>query len=128
MKFSPEFAFSLLILSMLVFSLSACGGQFTPAPVKTPTIPAALETPTSTSSSKTVTFTGMFNTITNGGPHYSLTTDKGQHVDLVLDVELMKPLGGPLEVDRKLVTVTGEIVNESPLTIRVISIKFAGNN
>jgi len=69
----------------------------------------------------------MFNTITNGGPHYSITTDQGQHFDLVIDVELMKPLGGPLEVDRNLVTVTGEIVNESPLTIQVLSIQLAGN-
>ena len=76
----------------------------------------------------TVIITGWFTTVWNGGPHYSITDDQGQTTLLLLDDEIAKPLGGPLELDRKRVTIVGEITRDSPRTIRVLSVKFENPN
>ena len=39
---------------------------------------------------------------------YGLTDDQGQYHELLIDIDLMKPLGGPVALNRKLVTVVGE--------------------
>jgi hypothetical protein len=75
---------------------------------------------------KQVTITGWFTTIWNGKPHYSITDDQGQVTQLLLDDETAKPLGGPLELDRKRITMVGEIISDSPRIVRVLSVQFAG--
>jgi hypothetical protein len=75
---------------------------------------------------KQVTITGWFTTIWNGKPHYSITDDQGQVTQLLLDDETAKPLGGPLELDRKRITIVGEIISDSPRIVRVLSVQFAG--
>jgi hypothetical protein len=74
---------------------------------------------------KQVTITGWFTTIWNEEPHYSISDEQGQTTQLLLDDEAAKPLGGPLELDRKRVTIVGEIKSISPKIVRVLSIKFA---
>ena len=39
---------------------------------------------------------------------YTLTEDSGERHELLIDVELMRPLGGPIALNRKRVTVEGE--------------------
>ena len=85
--------------------------------------PAIIMAPTSL---KQVTITGWFTTIWNGKPHYSITDDQGQVTQLLLDDETAKPLGGPLELDRKRITIVGEIISDSPRIVRVLSVQFAG--
>ena len=82
----------------------------------------------STQSPNIVTITGWFTTVWNGEPHYSITDDQGQTTRILLDVELAKPFGGPLELDRKRVTVTGEFVNDPQGALRILSINIEGGN
>ena len=39
---------------------------------------------------------------------YELTEDSGERHELLIDIELMQPLGGPMALNRKWVTVMGE--------------------
>ena len=78
-----------------------------------------------TQPSKQVTITGWFTTIWNDEPRYSITDDQGQTTQLLLYDETAKPLGGPLELDRKRVTIVGEIISDSPRIVRVLSVQFA---
>ena len=39
---------------------------------------------------------------------YALTEDSGERYELLIDIELMQPLGGPVTLNRKRVTVGGE--------------------
>lgn len=63
------------------------------------------------------TLTGWFNmTIADYPPEsdrdseitYGLTDDQGRYHELLIDIELMQPLGGPGALNRKRVTVEGE--------------------
>ena len=59
---------------------------------------------------------------------YRLTDDNGRHAELLLDVAQMKPLGGPVAVNRKRVTVVGqyaEPVPDATAPFRVRSIALA---
>jgi len=110
-----------VLISCLFFLLSSCIAQ--PQNIES----AATITPPAQSSSL-VTITGWFTTVWNGEPHYSITDDQGQTTRILLDVELAKPFGGPLELDRKRVTVTGEFVNEPQGALRILSINIEGGN
>ena len=81
-----------------------------------------------TQPSMQITITGWFTTIWDGEPLYSITDDQGQTTQLLLDDETAKPLGGPLELDRKRVTIVGEIISDSPRTVRVLSVQFANTD
>jgi hypothetical protein len=72
-----------------------------------------------------VVITGWFTTVWNGEAHYSITDAQGQTTSLLLEDEVAKPLGGPLELDRKRVTIMGEVVSGSPRIVRVLSVQFA---
>ena len=91
-------------------------------PAETAPVPAA--TPTSV---EQVSITGWFTTVWNGEPHYSITDGQGVITELLLDPEVAKPLGGPLELDRKRVTIVGEVTSHAPKTVRVVSVQFAGD-
>ena len=61
---------------------------------------------------------------------YSLTEDSGERHELLIDIDLMRPLGGPVALNRKRVTVEGEWEQgESAATeqFRVISIELAAS-
>ncbi|MDD2923468.1 MAG: hypothetical protein PHQ36_14375, partial [Anaerolineales bacterium] len=99
-----------------IFLLIGCAAQQTTESAT----PAALPTQIP----NTATITGWFTTVWNGEPHYSITDDQGQVTKLLLDEELAKPLGGPLALDRKRVTISGEFVSDPQGALRVLSIRF----
>ena len=45
---------------------------------------------------------------------YFLTEDSGERHELLITIELMRPLGGPVALNRKRVTVTGEWEQDGP--------------
>ena len=47
---------------------------------------------------------------------YTLTEDSGERYELLIDIELMQPLGGPMALNRKRVTVMGEWEEVGPDT------------
>ena len=55
---------------------------------------------------------------------YTLTEDSGTRHELLIDSELMQPLGGPVTLNRERVTVEGEWEHD-PLQFRVRSIELA---
>ena len=55
---------------------------------------------------------------------YILTEDSGERHELLLDTALLKPLGGPVALNRKRVTVVG-VWEHDPLQFRVHSIELA---
>jgi hypothetical protein len=116
----------LLFLLCLAFALLGCTAQPTAENPATKT-PPTIALPTQ--ASKTVTITGMFTTIWSqagdGGALYTITDDQGQDTKLLMEDETAKPLGGPLALDRKRVTIVGEIISDSPRTVRVQSVQFA---
>jgi hypothetical protein len=114
---NPYLKYFLLLNILLGFMLTKCA----PLPKTSPAIPSKA---TSQPAGTQVTITGWFATIWNDEPHYSITDDKGQTTQLLLEDEIAKPLGGPLELDRKRVTIIGEITSEFPETIRVLSVQF----
>lgn len=50
---------------------------------------------------------GWFTTIWGNQPRYFVTDDRERQVELLLDEEITNPLGGPLTLDRQIVTVIG---------------------
>ena len=59
---------------------------------------------------------------------YALTDDQGQYHELLIDIELMQPLGGPMALNRKRVTVMGEweeVGSDATEKFRVYSIELA---
>ena len=61
---------------------------------------------------------------------YVLTEDSGERHELLIDIELMQPLGGPVSLNRKRVTVGGEWEDGGPDTtekFRVYSIELAAS-
>jgi hypothetical protein len=71
-----------------------------------------------------VSLAGWFHIIWNGGPRYVLIDAQGRWTELVLDESRMKPLGGPLALNRKRVTIVGERVSAPPGALRVVSIEL----
>jgi hypothetical protein len=71
-----------------------------------------------------VTITGWFTTIWNGEPHYTITDDQGNAAQVILDEDVARPLGGPLKLDRQRISIVGEIISDSPMIIRAVSIKM----
>ena len=57
---------------------------------------------------------------------YTLTEDSGARHELLIDIELMQPLGGPVTLNRKRVTVEGEWELD-PVRFRVRSIELTAS-
>jgi hypothetical protein len=72
----------------------------------------------------TVTVTGWFTTVWNGEPHYTLTDNQGKIYELTINEEEVIKLGGPLELDRKQVTVKGEYLSKQANSILVTSLQI----
>ena len=64
--------------------------------------------------------TGLTSEIT-----YFLTEDSGERHELLIDADLMRPLGGPVALNRKRVTVVGEWEARATTKFRVNSIRLA---
>ena len=83
------------------------------------------------------TLTGWFTFIVADSPSesgltseitYILTEDSGERHELLIDIDLMRPLGGPMVLNRKRVTVVGEwesVGPDAPARLRVSSIGLA---
>ena len=90
----------------------------------------AIQTPPVMAQSQTLT--GWFSFIVADYPSesglaaeitYTLTEDSGERHELLIDIELMQPLGGPVTLNRKRVTVEGEWEHD-PVRFRVRSIEL----
>ena len=124
-----------LTVFCLICMLFACSPQreietTTVNDIQTPTIAMATKTgapspvfPTQTTN--LVTITGVFAIIRNGETRYWITDDEEQITTLIIDNAIFIPFGGSFAVDRKRVTIVGEVVSESPRTVRVLSIQIA---
>ena len=123
--------FLCLLCYCLAFPLSGCTARQTsestatvrPTIENTVTVASPVQLPIT--DTNTVTITGWFTTVWNGGAHYSITDAQGQTTTLLMEDAIAKPLGGPLALDRKRVTIVGEIVSDLPRTVRVLSVQFA---
>ena len=90
-----------------------------------PPPPATSEPSMSMSGAQQVQVTGWFTTIWGRETIYSVTDDQGKQTRLHFDPELTRPLGGPPALDRKRVTVAGEVVSDDPAVLRVLAIDLA---
>jgi hypothetical protein len=81
------------------------------------------EADTPTPSSETITLQGWLSIVWNDEPHFFLTQDDGQTVEVLLDEQLTQPLGGPLELDRSRVVVLAVVYPEFPDVFQALSIE-----
>ena len=61
---------------------------------------------------------------------YALTEESGERHELLIDIELMRPLGGPVALNRKRVTVVGEreqMIPDATEKFRVSAIELAAS-
>lgn len=72
---------------------------------------------------RSVSLSGWCHTVWNAEPQYLLMDDQGRSVRLLMNVDLLRSVGGPLWLNRKRVTVVGERLPGSLQTIRVMSIQ-----
>ena len=88
---------------------------------------AALSTPTqpypAPNSESTVTLRGWLSIVWNDEPHFFITTENGETVELLLDELLTRPLGGPLALDRSRVVVLAVVTQASPAIFEALSIE-----
>jgi hypothetical protein len=75
-----------------------------------------------TPSPGTLTLQGWLSIVWNDEPHYFLTLDDGQTVEVHIDEQLMAPLGGPLALDRTRVTVLAVVAPGSPDVFEALSV------
>lgn len=66
---------------------------------------------------------GWFNIVWNDRPHYFLADGRGSMTELLLDEDLVRPLGGARALDRKRVVVRVREDAASPHLLRVLSIR-----
>lgn len=71
-----------------------------------------------------LTLSGWFHIIRNGVPRYMLVDDAGKWVQLLIDDQVLRDVGGPLGLNRKRVRVTGHRSEKTPEAIRVIAINL----
>ena len=67
---------------------------------------------------------GWIRFVWNDHPHFFLTDDGGQTVEILLDEQLTTPLGGPLALDRARVIVLAVVSSESPDALEALSIEL----
>ena len=100
-----------------------------PTPSATPA-PAALPTATSTAtvvSEMGTVITGWFSIIWNGEARFFIDDDSGTTYEVELDEDVARPRGGPLELNRKRLTITGVFVSEEPKVFKAEGIELAAD-
>ena len=83
-----------------------------------------MEADSPTPSSQTLTLKGWLSIVWNDEPHFFLTQDDGQTVEVLLDEQLTQPLGGPLALDRSRVVVLAVVDPEFPDVFQALSIEI----
>ena len=82
------------------------------------------EADAATPSPETRTLQGWLSIVWNDEPHFFLTLDDGQTVEVLLDDQLIQPLGGPLALDRTRVIVLAVVAPDSPDVFEALSIEL----
>ena len=75
-------------------------------------------------SSGTLTLQGWLSIVWNDEPHFFLTQDDGQTVEVLLDERLTQSFGGPLALDRSRVVVLAMVNPEFPNVFQALSIEI----
>jgi hypothetical protein len=70
-----------------------------------------------------VTLRGWLSIVWNDQPHFFITKDNGETVEVLLDDLLTRPLGGPMALDRTRVVVLAVVTQESPQLFQALSIE-----
>jgi hypothetical protein len=70
-----------------------------------------------------VTLRGWLSIVWNDQPHFFITDDSGQTVEVLLNEHLTAPFGGPLALDRTRVVVRAVVTEESPTLFQALSIE-----
>jgi hypothetical protein len=119
------------ILATLVVGTVAfggCGGGPSPTPQLQPTAAEIQSTPSASDpdpeDEATVTLTGWLSIVWNDEPHFFLTQDDGQTVEVLLDERLTQSFGGPLALDRSRVVVLAMVNPEFPNVFQALSIEI----
>jgi len=119
------------ILATLVVgsvAIGACAGSPSLAPQPQPTAAKTELTPLNSDpdpeDEAAVTLTGWLSIVWNDQPHFFLTQDNGQTVEVLIDEQLMAPLGGPLTLDRSRVIVQAVVSPDAPGVLQAISIEM----
>ena len=119
------------ILATLVVgtvAIGACAGGPALAPQPQPTAAEIHSTPFASDpdpeDEATVTLTGWLSIVWNEEPHFFLTDDTGQTFEVLIDEQLMAPLGGPLTLDRSRVLVLAVAAPPSPDLFKALSIEL----
>lgn len=119
---------------LVAAALPACvsGPEANPQPQ---TAPAGLQPTAQTSepnaeadaptpSPETLTLQGWLSIVWNDEPHFFLTQDDGQTVEVLIDEQLTQPLGGPPALDRTRVIVLAVAAPEAPDVFEALSIEI----
>ena len=85
-----------------------------PLLAQTATLPTATQSLPAPTSESTVTLRGWLSIVWNDQPHFFITDDNGETVEVLLDEVLTRPLGGPLSLDRSRVVVLAVVTQGSP--------------
>ena len=119
------------ILATLVVgtvAIGACAGSPTLAPQLQPTVAEFQSTPSASDpdpeDEATVTLTGWLSIVWNDEPHFFLTQDDGQTVEVLLDERLTQSFGGPLALDRSRVVVLAMVNPEFLNVFQALSIEI----
>lgn len=70
-----------------------------------------------------LTLRGWLSIVWNDQPHFFLTDDSGQTVEVLLDEQLTTPFGGPLALDRSRVVVQAVVTQQTPTLFQALSIE-----
>lgn len=84
--------------------------------------PRSAASPPAVAAGEQPPLSGRFHIIWNDRTRYFLADDQGRWTELLLDEEIVKPLGGPLVLNRRRVKIVGVPVASPPNAIRVLYI------
>ena len=88
-----------------------------PSTAGTASLPSPTRTHPSPTAVPTVSLRGWLSIVWNDQPHFFITSDDGQTIEILLDEQLTTALGGPLALDRTRVVVLAVVTQESPFQV-----------
>ena len=89
-------------------------------------VPTQSPFPTQASIESPVTLRGWLSIVWNDEPHFFLTQDNGQAVEVLFDPALFQPLGGPLALDRTRVVIQAKLLPDSSDLYQAVSLELEG--
>ena len=100
-------------------ALWGCASPAAPVPIQSPSA-------TQTAIDSPVTLRGWLSIVWNDEPHFFLTLDDGQVVEILFEEALFQPLGGPLALDRTRVAIQAELMPNSSDLYQAVSVDLEG--